>query len=147
MLDILPVMGEYRYNMDGKNRVFIPSKHREALGSPLIIYPSIRDRALKVCSLGEWREITEKIQSLPVREREPLMRFFNRMGDTFVHDSQGRVTLNADLVEYAGLSGTVVIIGCGQNAEIWSSEEYEKLGSSPSFDADVLRAAAENADV
>ena len=127
MLDILPVMGEYRYNMDGKNRVFIPSKHREALGSPLIIYPSIRDRALKVCSL--------------------LMRFFNRMGDTFVPDSQGRVTLNADLVAYAGLSGTVVIIGCGQNAEIWSSEEYEKLGSSPSFDAEVLRAAAENADV
>jgi len=145
MLDILPVMGVYNYNMDGKNRVFIPAKHREAMGSPLIVYPNIRSKSLKVCSLDEWRQITEKLSLLPVREREPIMRFFNRMGDSLVPDSQGRVTLGAELVEYAGLSGTVVIVGCGQSAEIWSTENYAALTAEE--DLEAMRAAAENADV
>ncbi|MCQ2427083.1 MAG: division/cell wall cluster transcriptional repressor MraZ [Clostridia bacterium] len=145
MLEIMPCMGVYNYNMDGKNRVFVPAKHREALGSPLIVYPSIRSKSLKVCSLDEWRHITEKLSGLPVKEREPIMRFFNRMGDSLVPDAQGRVTLNSELVEYAGLSGTVVIVGCGQNAEIWSKENYEALTAAE--DLDAMRAAAENADV
>ena len=145
MLDILPVMGVYNYTMDAKNRIFIPAKHREALGSPLVVYPSIRSKSLKLCSLDEWRHITEKLSALPVREREPIMRFFNRRGDSLVPDSQGRVTLNSDLVEYAGLSGGIVIVGCGQNAEIWSAEGYAALTASE--DLEAMRAAAENADV
>ena len=145
VLDILPVMGVYNYTMDAKNRIFIPAKHREALGSPLVVYPSIRSKSLKLCSLDEWRHITEKLSALPVREREPIMRFFNRMGDSLVPDSQGRVTLNSDLVEYAGLSGGIVIVGCGQNAEIWSAEGYAALTAAE--DLEAMRTAAENADV
>ena len=145
MLDIMPVMGEYRHNIDSKNRIFIPAKHREALGPTLVVYPNIRTKTLKLCSVDEWRAITEKMMALPVSQREPLMRFFNRMGDTFVPDAQGRVTLNQALVDYAGLSGTVYIIGCGQNAEIWSESEYEAMNST--LVTDSLLEAAEQADV
>jgi MraZ protein len=145
MLDIMPVMGEYRHNIDSKNRLFIPAKHREALGSPLVVYPNIRHKTLKICSVDEWRSITEKMTALPVAQREPLMRFFNRMGDTFEPDAQGRVTLNQSLVDYAGLRGSVYIIGCGQNAEIWSEEEYGSMSNG--LVTEELLAAAEDADV
>ncbi len=145
MLDIMPVMGEYRHNIDSKNRLFIPAKHREALGTPLVVYPNIRTKTLKICSVAEWRAITEKMTALPVAQRENLMRFFNRMGDTFEPDAQGRVTLNQALVDYAGLKGSVYIIGCGQNAEIWSEKEYEAMSST--LVTDELLAAAEEADV
>ena len=145
MADVKPVMGEYRHNIDAKNRVFIPAKHRDALGELLVIYPGLRNKCLKVCSVDQWKIINDRINSLPADRREALNRFFNSTGDTFEPDSQGRVTLTKSLVDHAGLTGTVVIIGCGINAEIWSESEYTAMKSG--VDMELLLAAAEEADV
>lgn len=145
MADIKPVMGEYRHNIDAKNRVFVPAKHREALGELLVVYPNIRNKSLKVCSVDQWKSINDRINSLPAEKREALNRFFNSTGDTFEPDTQGRITLSKALVDHAGLTGTVVIIGCGTTAEIWSEKEYGAMKAS--MDMDLLLAAAEDADV
>ena len=143
--EIMPVMGEYRYTIDAKNRLFIPAKHREALGETLVIYPNLRNDSLRICSVDEWRETVEKISRLPAQDREELLSYFNKKGDTFTPDSQGRVTLNQSLVDHAGLSGQVVIIGCGRNAAIWSAEKYDGIDDSAA--RGKLAELADRADV
>lgn len=139
---IMPITGTYRHTLDSKNRLFIPARHRDALGSPIVVYPSIRDRSLKVCSVEEWEKYVNKIEALPTKEREKALRFFNENGDTLVPDSQGRIVINQGLVEYSGLSGTAVIVGCGRSAEIWSTEEYDKMKEA--VDVDDIRAVLES---
>jgi len=143
--DIMPVMGEYRYTIDSKNRLFIPAKHREALGETLVIYPNLRNDSLKICSVDEWREMIEKILKLPAADREELLSYFNKKGDTFSPDSQGRVTLTQPLVDHAGLSGQVVIIGCGRNAAIWAASKYDAIDDTAA--RSKLAELADRADV
>ena len=141
MIPDIPITGTYRHNVDSKNRIFIPAKHREAIGSPLVVFPSIRDRSLKIYSVEEWRAFTQKIETMVAREREQALRYYNESSDTLTPDSQGRIVLNQDLVNHAGLSGGAVIVGCGKYAEIWSVEEYEK--NKASVNVDDIRAALE----
>lgn len=141
MIPNIPITGTYRHNLDAKNRIFIPAKHRDALGSPLVVFPSIRDRSLKVYSVEEWRAFTEKIETMVAKEREQVLRYYNENSDTLTPDAQGRIVLNQNLVDYAGLAGGAVIVGCGKYAEIWSVEEHEKLKASTNVDD--IRAALE----
>ena len=40
-------------------------------------------------------------------------------------DRQGRILIPAPLREYAGLDGTVVVVGSGEWLEIWNPELFE----------------------
>jgi len=42
-------------------------------------------------------------------------------------DSQGRVVLPPELVTHAEIEKPVVIVGCGEYAEIWSEATYARL--------------------
>ena len=68
----------------------------------------------------------------PIREKErklmePVMRFLNSTMARVSPDSQGRITLPKELVEYADIREAAVVVGCGDYAEIWSEEADEKL--------------------
>lgn len=131
----LPLMGVFHHNVDGKNRLFIPSKHRDILGQSFIICPSIRDKSLKVYSLSEWNKYTAPIEKLDRKYQEVLKRFYNSSAAVVTPDSQGRVVLTPELVEYAGLeSRAAVIVGCGNFSEIWSEENYSIQKSETNLD-------------
>ena len=51
--------GEFRHNLDPKNRIFIPSKLREELGSSFVIAKSLREKCLVAYSLEEWDKYNE----------------------------------------------------------------------------------------
>lgn len=128
----LPLNGIFHHNVDGKNRLFIPAKHRELLGTSFIISPSIRDSSLKAYSISEWNKYVAPIEQLERKYQEVLKRFYNSNAITVTPDSQGRVILSPELIKFAGLNGDdrgVVIVGCGNYAEIWSEEAYSKQQS------------------
>ena len=125
----VPIMGTYTHNLDGKNRFFIPAKHREALGSIFVIYPNIRDEhSLVVSSLEVFEEHMRKINENTVltgEEKYEIIMFLNRNGDTLSPDAQGRVIISSSLVKMAGLSGPTVIAGCYSHAEIYPAQRFE----------------------
>ena len=125
----VPMTGTFRHNLDGKSRVFLPAKHREAIGETLIIYPSLHDNSLKYRSVEDWSRVEEQIEALPALEREEASRFFYENSDTLSPDSQGRIVINQSLAQYAGIQQEegVVIIGCGKYGEIWSASGYEQM--------------------
>ena len=57
--------GEFRHGIDPKNRLFIPSKHREELtltDESFMVAKSIRENCLKVYSMSEWEEYISPIK-------------------------------------------------------------------------------------
>ncbi len=133
--------GEYRHAIDPKKRLFIPAKHREVLGTSFIIVRDIRESCLKVYSEENWQAFIAPIKQMKRADSEKILRFLYRDAVTAEPDSQGRVVLNATLIEHAKIIKDAVVVGCGDYSEIWSAEEYDRIVGDE--DADELREALE----
>jgi MraZ protein len=143
--------GEYRHTIDSKNRLFIPAKHREELGTSFMIVKDLRGPRLKVISKQAWETYTEPIRQQerksteqPVIEQkvaEKLRRFLYATAIEAEPDSQGRVILTPALMEYAGISKETVIVGCADYAEIWAADKYD--AEMNDLNLDDLREALE----
>ena len=118
--------GEYKHALDPKKRLFIPAKHREELGPSFIIVRDIRESCLKVHSLESWQAFVEPIQKMPRAQSEKILRFLHASLAQVTPDSQGRVVLPQELVEYATIDRSIVVVGCGAYAEIWAEDVYDE---------------------
>jgi len=68
--------------------------------------------------------IVEKLSLLPRTQTAKIKRFlFSGAGDCSP-DSQGRVVLPKQLIEFAHLEKNVLIIGAGDHIEIWNEENF-----------------------
>ena len=129
------LFGEARHSMDAKNRLFIPATQRESLGAPFMAVRSIRGNCIKLFSMEQWEEYIKPLRALPRKVSEETFRYLYRSAAQLTPDAQGRVLLPAGLVQHAGILKNVVIVGCGDFAEIWSEENHaamvgdEDLGS------------------
>ncbi len=148
--------GEYKHAFDAKFRLFIPAKHREALGASFMIVRDIRGPRLKVYSKEQWEAYIAPIREKPRALQDKAMRWFNQASVDATPDSQGRVGINspallahAKFVEIDEDSNTVtkelshdaVVVGCGDYAEIWEASEYK--AAMAEVDADALLAELE----
>ena len=128
---IIMFIGEYHHTIDEKNRIIIPAKFRQELGKEFIVTRGI-ENCLFVYSLDNWAKITDKLSSLPFTKKDA--RTFNRFfmsGATNVElDKQGRININAPLVDYAKLNKDCVVIGTGDRLEIWSQELWNSFFDS-----------------
>lgn len=118
-------IGEYHFNLDDKNRIFIPTEFRSLLKDKLIINRGI-ERCLFVYPNDEWNKVVNKLNTLSFTKK--VNREFSRMFMSGAYykemDSQGRVTIDKLLIEYAGLSKECVIIGVGERIEIWDKKAW-----------------------
>ncbi len=122
--------GEFRHNLDSKNRIFIPAKMRDALGTTFVVSKALRQKCLAVYSLEEWDKYMEPILRQNGNLRERTLRFLNASSAEVTPDSQGRIVLPKHLVEYAGIDKALVVVGCYNRAEIWSEEAYDLLNAN-----------------
>ena len=119
--------GEYKHGLDTKNRIFIPSKHREELGESFVVAKSIREKCLRVYSLDEWAAYIRPIETLDGKDKERIVRALSRNAAHVTPDAQGRVVLTPDLIAYAEIDKNAYIVGCGHYSEIWSDTNYEAM--------------------
>ena len=119
--------GEYKHNLDPKNRIFIPAKHREELGESFVVAKSIREKCLRVYSNEEWAAYIKPITSLDGKDKDRIIRALSRNAAQVMPDSQGRIVLTPDLIGYAEITKNAVIVGCGGYAEIWSDVNYAAM--------------------
>ena len=119
--------GEYRHGLDPKNRVFIPAKLREELGETFVVVKDLREKCLKIYSQAEWDKYIAPIKNQERRLAEKVLRFLSSSMSQVVPDSQGRILIPKDLVQYAEIERDVVVVGCYDYAEIWAEESYRKL--------------------
>lgn len=121
-------VGEYRHNLDGKNRVTIPSKWR-FLGDDSDIYVGWwhPDGYIAVYPPKKIAEFRERIRGIAESDRQGqgiLRRLFGK-AHQFGCDSQGRIKLHGALVRLAGLTKEVVLVGLGESFNIWNEKAYQ----------------------
>ena len=126
--------GEYRGKIDSQGRVVIPSKLRNLLRSKKknFVYLS---RGLENClflfSEKIWGSQSEKLKLLPFTKGDP--RAFTRLFFSGTYqsklDNQGRVLIPLNLLQYAGMKESVVIVGVGMRIELWDERKWEEYFS------------------
>ncbi|MFW5979816.1 MAG: division/cell wall cluster transcriptional repressor MraZ [Bacillota bacterium] len=119
-------MGEYQHNMDSKGRVIIPAKFRPELGDEFVITRGL-DNCLFVYPMREWSILEEKLTSLPITSKNSrtFVRFFFSGATECNLDKQGRISIPANLRNYADLDKKLIIIGLANRIEIWANEKWD----------------------
>lgn len=114
-------MGEYIHTIDGKGRLIIPVKFRDALGEVFIVTKGL-DHCLFVYPRQEWETLEKKLRELPFTQPEvrSFVRFFFSGATECELDKQGRILLPANLRNYAQLEKDLVLVGVSSRVEIWS---------------------------
>ena len=130
------LVSNYTHNLDSKNRVFFPAKFREELGSPIVITVNI-DKCLSAYSMNEWNNFVEKLKSLPKTQVRDITRFFCGNAIKVIPDGQGRVMLNRELIDFAGITDSITFIGCGDRVELWPGSKSPLEKYDEKFLADI----------
>ncbi len=119
------LMGEYHHNIDEKNRLVIPNKYRDELGSEFIITRGI-EKCLYVYSMTEWEKLVNKLNTLPFTKKDAraFSRSFFSGATVCEFDKSGRINIASPLVSYADLTKECVVIGVNDRLEIWSSDRF-----------------------
>lgn len=121
-------IGQYKYNLDSKGRIVIPTDYRNQLGGHIVVNKGI-ENCITVYSKSEFDKQAEKLASLNFTQK--TNRSFNRyfLSSAFNKeiDTQGRVNLDECLIKHAGITKECVIVGAGNVIEIWSLESWNKV--------------------
>ena len=119
------LLGQHSPKLDEKGRVILPAKFREELQGGLVITRG-QDRCLFVFSAAEFALVNDKIRQAPVTSKSArdFLRVFLSGASSETPDSQNRITLPANLRQYAGLDRDLTVIGAGNRVEIWDTEAW-----------------------
>jgi MraZ protein len=128
------LMGRFVHTLDAKKRLFIPAKHREQLGESFVITRNV-DKCLSVFSMEEWERYTNKLEQLPTTQAREIARFIYSNAAEVQPDAQGRILIPGDLLEYAGILKSAVVLGCGRRAEIWAEETWNEKNNAEASDS------------
>ncbi|MBR3785287.1 MAG: division/cell wall cluster transcriptional repressor MraZ [Firmicutes bacterium] len=125
-------MGKYNNSIDAKNRMIVPSKHRDQLGGRCILTKGM-DNCLYIYPLGEWEKVVEKVSALPqtdVNVRKYIRDVFANAEECEI-DKQGRILIPAELKKRVFIDKELVTMGAMSRIEIWSKEVWEDPDSYP----------------
>ena len=132
-------IGEYKYNLDKKNRLAVPSKFRNLFKDGAVITKGL-DNCLFVYTTKEWKKLADKLASLPFSQAKS--RAFSRMmlaGAMDVNlDKQGRIILPDYLKEFGGLNKKVVIAGLYNRLEVWDEKMWSKYQRTSEKDSNEI---------
>ena len=133
------LLGEYNHSVDSKGRVIVPSKFREDLGMNFIVTKGF-DNSLFIFSKTEWNSFEEKVRALPMTNpnARSFSRFFLAGATECELDKQGRINLPQNLIDYAGITKDVVIIGVSSRVEIWDKAKWESYTSAENMDVNEI---------
>ena len=118
--------GEYDYTLDASNRVILPSRFREPLGSEIILYKA-NEGCLFIYDQATFEQITQPLAALTKTDEGRLLvrRFYSDATPASL-DRSGRLVVPAECIEHAGLKEEVVVLGAGNRIELWDKAAYRK---------------------
>ncbi len=135
-------MGTYYNSIDPKNRMIVPSKHRDLLGGKCVLTKGL-DKCLYIYTMKDWESQIEKISGLP--ESQSFVRnFIRHMAANAVEcgfDKQGRISIPQELKEYAGIQKELVTVGAITKIEVWAKETWDDPKQSGSMDTSEFEKA------
>lgn len=121
------MIGKYQAKLDDKNRLFVPSKLRAEFGQDFYVTLGVNcgHRCLTVYTDPDWQTLSQNYNSLPISQRAAATSLIFMNAAQCSPDKQFRFGLTQSLLEYAGITKDVMIVGRAGQAEIWDAEEFK----------------------
>jgi MraZ protein len=122
--------GSYSYSVDAKGRVNIPAKLRKYI-SPEANDTFVITRGYEQClflyPLDEWTILEQSIRQLSPSNSQD--RFFTRTLLQYAIesqlDSQSRISIPKELLQFAGVDDQVLVLGVLERIELWNPRTHE----------------------
>ena len=124
----------YAHSLDSKKRLTIPADWRELVGVPrrLFVLPGVNVKCLCVYPAREMTRRLEKLRNLSIADEKgrQLARTLASRSDLVPWDSQGRIRIKDDLLNFADLVNQVVLVGTFDGFELWSPDQWKQQSGS-----------------
>lgn len=132
--------GENEHNLDSKDRLTVPSRHRDQLADGVVLMKSL-DPCVAVYPAAAFDTFTKRslgdINPLG-RTGRMMTRRLNARSHDDVLDSAGRIRIPQGLLDHAGLSGACTVIGVDDHLEIWDPDRWAAEEAEIDAAADAL---------
>ena len=118
--------GESALTLDGKGRVTVPARFRDALAAlcagqmTVTKHPS---RCLLLFPRPAWVSFRSQLMQMPMNAEAWRRLFLGSAMDVDI-DGGSRVLLSPELRQWAGLGKELMLVGMGSRMEIWDRERY-----------------------
>ena len=121
------MIGKYPAKLDDKNRLFVPAKLRAELGEDFYVTLGFNcgRRCLTVYTAADWQKMSENYNNLSIYQRSDATGLIFMNASQCTPDKQFRFGLPQFLLDYAGITRDVVIVGRAGQADIWDSEAFK----------------------
>lgn len=133
------LLGEFRHNLDSKNRLTIPAKLRVELGEKPVLTRGL-DGCLFIYPNRDWQLFMEKMNNLPLGQKKArdFKRFMLSGAGEVEIDEMGRILISDSLKKYAHLEKSAVVIGVQDRIEVWDESNWNKyIAASEKLSGDI----------
>jgi MraZ protein len=127
------LIGEYDCKVDAKGRFMFPVNLRkqleDAFDKGFVINRNLHQKCLVLYPISEWNKLNKKLSKLNrlIKANDVFVRKFTGGATGADADNTGRVLLPKSLVDYAGISTDVKILGSNNVIEIWDKNSYDQF--------------------
>jgi MraZ protein len=128
--------GTFRHNRDAKGRLAVPARWRtkgvngEPVEEEFLALPNSSEGCITVYPPRKAAKFMERIDQVDLTnpEEQRALMDLSVLMQAFSPDTQGRISLDEGLLEFAGIRDTkeVVLVGNVGTFSIWSKESFEK---------------------
>jgi len=121
------LIGEYEAKLTEKNRIALPKKFREILGTNIIVTNGY-EGCLIVVSESQFENLTSDITvgKFINNDVRDSTRFLLGGAQEIELDGQGRFVLPSNLLGYSGIKNEVCFLGLKRWVELWSKEKWRE---------------------
>ena len=126
------LIGTYECKIDVKGRLLIPSAFKKQLAPVIpkgfVLKRAVFQNCLELYPLKQWEELIKKVNSLNrfKKKNNDFIRRFTA-GVKFIElDSNGRLLIPRDLIEFSNIKREVTLSTSVNIIEIWDKSSYEK---------------------
>ena len=126
------LIGTYECKIDVKGRLLIPSAFKKQLAPVIpkgfVLKRAVFQNCLELYPLEQWEELINKVNSLNrfKKKNNDFIRRFTA-GVKFIElDSNGRLLIPRDLIEFSNIKREVTLSTSVNIIEIWDKSSYEK---------------------
>jgi MraZ protein len=126
------LIGEFECKLDTKGRMMIPAGLKkqlpEAESEGLVINRGFK-KYLVIYTKKEWDKKLDELNKLNQYETKSIefIRYFTRGATELMPDSTGRVNLPQLLLDFAGITGEVVLTCQLNKIELWDKAEHRAM--------------------
>ena len=122
--------GIHNINLDGKGRLTIPTKYRNAItdqsNGSMVVTMDTEEKCLLLYPSTIWATIEKKINDLPSfsKNHSRIQRILIGHAEDLDIDSAGRILLSKPLRLAADMTKKITLIGQGEKFEIWNEDTW-----------------------